>query len=118
MTSRPAVTYNANGEVVMHIENGVSLMMRFSPDVAEVIGHQFLNMAAGARKIAAEHASFRDSRDLGPVSHWPHRNGCKGENCKLEEGAYPLCWTAEQVDANSAPPQAFGVNAWIEKDGV
>lgn len=81
MASRPDITYNARGEVVMHVENSITVHMRFSPDVAREIGRKFLLMADGADKIRAEN------------KYTPH-------------------------EKESAPPEAFGQDAWSEKDGL
>lgn len=60
MTSRPDVTYNANGEVVMVVDNGVTVYLRLSPEVAREVGRKFLLMADGAAKIRADMATSKD----------------------------------------------------------
>jgi hypothetical protein len=53
MTSRPDISFDTQGRVSMHIEqNGIAMVLRFSPDVADEIGKRFRDMAFHARSVA------------------------------------------------------------------
>ena len=87
MTSRPDISFDTQGRVTMHLEqNGIAMVLRFSPEIAEEISRKFADMAHTARAVSESIKNQLQAQGIPPLGA-PSYSGCSTVEERIEAHA-------------------------------